>query len=102
MEGSRFDRMTRRASLMTLGAAGLAGFTALARPVAADAKKKHKKKKADVNKLCKKQPGAWTSYLLTNGDGTPAQRQALNACGSKLGTCDFSGFWSCYVTAVAT
>jgi hypothetical protein len=101
MDASRFDRMTRRASLMTLGAMGLAGFTALTSRGAADARKK-KKKKGDVNKLCKQQPGAWTSYLLTNGDGTPAQRQALNACGSQLGTCDFSGFWSCYLTAVAT
>jgi hypothetical protein len=100
MEDSRFDRMTRRSSFMTLGAMGLAGFAALASPGTTDAKKKNKRKKGDVNKLCKQQPGAWTSYLLANGDLTPAQRLALNACGSSLGTCDFSGFWSCYIVAV--
>lgn len=88
---------------MTLGAAGMAGFTALARPFTAGARKnqrKTKKKKGDVYKLCKEQAAVWTSYGTIACDGTPAQCQAALTCAAPLGVCDFRGFFDCLVAAV--
>ena len=90
MDTQAFDALTRRASLVTLGAAGLAALVA---PIAADAKKK-RSKKGDVNKRCKQQVAAWTAFVpALCGDGPNCD--ALIACGAQLAVCDFTGFLVC-------
>jgi len=97
MDDVSFDALSRRASLTALGTAGLAAaFTA---PLTAGAKKK-KKKKADVNKLCKKQVGQCTSFLLAQCAGQPTC-PAIVACCSFFGKCNTTGFLACFDAAVA-
>ncbi len=95
MESVSLDALTRRASLMALGAAGLAG---LANSNIAGAKKR--KKKGDVNKLCKKQVGQCTT-LLTAACGDQPTCPALVACCSSFGTCNATEFITCFNAAVA-
>lgn len=85
-----FDALTRRASLVTLGAAGLA---ALADPLTTAASKK-KRKKGDVNKRCQQQVAAWTAFVPSIcADGPNCE--PLIACGVPLAVCDFTGFLVC-------
>jgi hypothetical protein len=83
MDPVSFDAFTRRASLV---AAGVAGLTAFANPIAADGKKKKRKKNGDVNKLCKPQVAQCeAAFDLPNAQ----------ACCAILGTCDIAGFFDC-------
>jgi hypothetical protein len=96
MEPRTFDALTRRASLLTLGTAGLA---ALALPLtgAAKAKKSRKNKnknKGNVNKRCKTQVGQCEAFVDDFCGDQPECAEQL-ACCSSLGTCDFLGFIAC-------
>lgn len=82
-----FDALTRRASLTTLGVAGLAALT---RPTASSAKKKD-----DKFKKCKKQVDDCTTFLLASCDGTPAECTVVAACCDELKHCHFDSFMFC-------
>jgi hypothetical protein len=96
MDDSAFDSLTRRASLATLGAAGLAGLTM---PMTSEAKKK--KKKGDPNKLCKKQVGDCTAFLTALCGGNPDCQDSIDCC-SSFATCNTSAVLACLVTATNT
>jgi hypothetical protein len=83
--------LTRRASLRTLSAAGLAAATR-SRGVSA-------KKNGDKFKKCKKQVDDCTTRLLASCDGTPAQCTAEAACCDDLKHCHFDSFMFCLATA---
>jgi hypothetical protein len=88
MENGTFDALTRRASLVTLGAVGL---TALASSTAADARSTTKKK---AKKKCQQQVGQCTTYIT----GVCANQECppgLTACCDPLGVCDFTGYVDC-------
>lgn len=88
MDTISFDAWTRRASLIAAGAAGLA---TLAIPIAGAAKKKNKKKKGDVNKLCKTQIAPCEAFF-----NDPDR----DACCAFWGTCDIAGFFDCLAALV--
>ncbi len=90
-----FDGFTRRASLVSLGAAGMA---VLASPVTAAAKNK-KKKKGDVNKRRKQQAADWLALIQAECPD-PACLIAFGACAEPLKSCNFSGFITCFSGAV--
>ena len=117
MDNRSFDSLTRQAvggfsrrtTLMTLGAAGLA---ALVGPFAANAKKGKKKKKnqnttvvpaplecppAPVNR-CPAQAESCTAILAGQCGGDPSCTDQ-GACCSFLETCDASSYWACLVTS---
>jgi hypothetical protein len=102
-----FDRLTRRASLLTFGMAGMARLTG---SLAADAKRHHKKrkkrKKGDATKLCKLQVDQCIEDATINCQTLPEERipqclAAVDLCCPILGTCDFDGFFLCTQTAVS-
>ena len=83
-------RLTRRASLVSLGAAGI---TAAIPPLASQAGKK----KGDANKRCKKQVAPCKSFFtLQCGDAANSPEcAAVLACCESLKTCNFAGFVTC-------
>lgn len=83
MDTVTFDALTRRASLMTATAMGLA---ALVSPSAGAARKKRKNKKGDVNKLCKAQIAQCEAVF---------DQPAVQPCCASLGTCDIAGLYQC-------
>jgi len=93
MDRVSFDALTRRASILTLGGAGLAGLATLMTPLATDAKKK-RGRNVDVNKRCKQQVAEWTAFAPSLCSEGP-DCDALIACGAQLATCDFTGFLVC-------
>ena len=85
--------LTRRASLLTLGAAGL---KAAAFPTAASAKKKHgKKKNEDANALCKRQIASCTTFFNAASAGNPAFLARVAQCCPLLGTCQLAETFAC-------
>jgi hypothetical protein len=98
MNHVNFDSLTRRASLATLG---VAGMVALAHPFTAGAKKNRKKKrnKGDVNKLCKQQVDqCLESSALFGCEEDDLECQALfETCSPEMGQCDFDGFFVCLI-----
>jgi hypothetical protein len=90
VESRAFDAWTRRASLLTLGIAGLGTLGA---PLA-DAKKR-KKKKGDVNKFCKTQVEPCVTLLPESCGGNEECIEAMTACCAFLGTCDYLGLVDC-------
>jgi hypothetical protein len=91
-----FDALTRRASLVAVGGAGLTALT-LSDPAPAKKKKKKNKKKGDVNKLCKTQVQVCVD-ALTQECGEPVNpicQAIIDQCCPKFGTCDFTGFFTC-------
>lgn len=96
MDPVSFDAVTRRASLTTLGAAGL--VAAFAAPFGAEARKNKKKKKSDVNKFCKRQAGECLAVIIGLCDGDSGCLDALPCC-TQLRTCNMSGFLSCVIAA---
>jgi hypothetical protein len=89
------NALSRRASLLTLGSAGLAA--AFARPVTTSAKKKHGKskgKKGDATKLCKQQVGQCLE-LFTPNCTNPTCLAQLERCCPVLGDCEFAGYFDC-------
>jgi hypothetical protein len=97
MNDMSFDLLTRRASFMALGTAGL--VAAVVNPIAAEAKRKKTKKKWDVNKLCKKQVGSCTT-LVTSLCAGQADCLALFGCCPILGSCDITGFLTCFTEII--
>jgi hypothetical protein len=119
MESRSFDRLarnaangvSRRTTLMTLGAAGLA---ALIGPFAAEAKKGGKKNKKKNNvppalpaplecppptvDLCPAQVNSCKAILGAQCGGSPNCTDEIPCC-DLLATCDASGFWACLLTA---
>jgi len=93
MDRGSFDALTRRASILTLGGAGLAGLATLITTESTDAKKK-RGKKVDVNKRCKRQVAEWAAFAPSLCSEGP-DCEALIACGAQLATCDFTGFLNC-------
>jgi hypothetical protein len=95
MDPVSFDALTRRASLVSAGATGLA---ALATPMLAEGKKKKKTKKGDVNKLCKQQVGECTDFLLPLCMGDPQCLVQVPICCEEFATCDSAGFLNCLLS----
>jgi hypothetical protein len=94
---SSFDAFTRHASLISLGAAGMA---AAAHPFAAAGKKKGKnRKKGDVNKLCKTQVEPCISIWMDTCGSDPLCQLTTQRCCQFFGTCDTTGFWTCLLGA---
>jgi hypothetical protein len=89
-----FYAMTRRASFITLGTAGLA---ALAHPITTDAKKNRKKNRneVDVNKLCKKQVGQCIDALTVTCEDDPECLEDVERCCPLLKDCDFEALFAC-------
>jgi hypothetical protein len=96
MDSVAFDVLTRRASLLTAGTAGLA---ALASPRAGSRKKKRKKKKGDVNKLCKQQVDVCNADFLPYycGDFDPECVAGVPICCDFFATCDPAGVLQCLI-----
>jgi hypothetical protein len=97
MDPVNFDTLTRRASLLGLGTAGLAAFAV---PLAADGKKKKKRKKGDVNQLCKQQVGECDIFVTGTCEGDAECLAEASACCPLLATCDFNGFLTCLQAAL--
>jgi hypothetical protein len=99
MNDRSFDRLTRRAargvsrraSLLALGAAGLAGAFAGARVETANAK--HSKNP------CKKQTDQCVSVFTPGCAGDPDCLATLDRCCPIIGRCDFNGFFDCVEAA---
>jgi hypothetical protein len=103
-------QISRRGSLMTLGAAALTG---LASPLAAWAKKSKSGKKAkrqcqqqltDCNtqaSQCADQEQQCTTFLEINCPSNLPGCLAQAACCASLRNCDISGFLTCLVTGIA-
>jgi hypothetical protein len=95
MNDLSFEALTRRASLLTLGAAGLAG---LAGPIAADARKKGKGKDK-----CKKQVGTCQEGLADlclvafGADSVEACLDAFGPCCEFLKGCNTAQAFACAV-----
>jgi hypothetical protein len=96
-EGS-FDALTRRASLVALGTAGLA---ALGGSITADAKNKHGKKKKKSPDRCASQVAQCTSTITAYCAGEPACQDSISCC-PILENCDFTGFFTCLVASAQT
>ena len=83
-------RLTRRASLVSLGAVGM---SAAIPPLESRAGKK----KGDANKRCKKQVAPCKSFftLQCGGDANSPECALALACCESLKTCNFTGFVTC-------
>jgi hypothetical protein len=87
------DGLTRRAALLTLGAAGLAGLRG---STATEAETRQRtKKKCDVEKLCKRQTGQCIDLLKPTCNGDPECEGFVKLCCPKFGKCDPVGFIAC-------
>ncbi len=93
MAAMSIPKLTRRASLATLGAAGLG---ATAHPLAAGAKGK---KKGDVNKRCKQQVDPCKAAITQQCGNDPQCLAAGPACCESLKNCAFSDFAVCIIAA---
>ena len=111
MDDRSFDSLTRhaaggvsrRGSLITLGAAGLAA--ALSAPFAVEAKKKHGRKKKRQQSppppdRCTPQVEPCTAFMTSVCGGAAACPNQI-ACCSHFGSCDSSGFFACLILAQA-
>jgi hypothetical protein len=92
MTQQTFDTLTRRASMLTLGA----GLAALAGPLAASAKNKSGKK---ARKKCKKQVGQCRDAITEQCSGNPDCADPQLPCCDSLGSCNFQGFVDCLADA---
>ncbi|MFN8674988.1 MAG: hypothetical protein U0Z70_01295 [Thermomicrobiales bacterium] len=86
MRAPSISGLSRRGSLLALGAVGISALTP--RPTMA-------KKKA--NSRCRKQVGACKSSVTTVCDG--ANCAAVAACCDLLSTCNFTAFAACAIEA---
>lgn len=110
MDDQSFDTLTRdaagglsrRSSLLALGAAGLAAIIPIPHPAAKRGKKKQKKQPAPpssplpppVEDRCAPQV-APCAASFTAQCGTDPSCTSLIQCCDSLGTCDASGFFAC-------
>lgn len=79
--------VSRRGSLLALGAAGLAG--AFAGAEVDTAKAKHNKNR------CKKQTEQCISVFTPGCNGKPDCLATVDRCCPIIGRCDFNGFFDC-------
>ena len=101
MNDRSFDRLTqraargvsRRASLLALGAAGLAGARGLRRCRGGEQPAKHK------TNACKKQTDQCVSVFTPGCAGDPDCLATLDRCCPIIGRCDFNGFFDCVEVA---
>lgn len=91
MDPVSFAGLTRRGSLLTAGAVGL---VALAGPMVGAGKKRRKKKKGDINKLCKQEVNDCVTTLTAACEDAMCVA-AVQICCPKLATCDFTGLVTC-------
>ena len=91
MNDRHVDGLTRRASLATLGVAGL---MALASPLRASAKHKNGKN-TKAKKRCQTQIAQCTTLVAQACPGDDACVARLQPCCTVVGQCDFSGFITC-------
>jgi hypothetical protein len=103
VDTNTFDALTRRASLMTLGVAGLAG---IAGPLEAKAKNK-KKGKGDNLKKCKKQVDTCRSGIAQLCEVVFAEDAAecipfFEPCCEFLKSCNAAQAFACAVEAAAS
>jgi hypothetical protein len=109
MDARSFDAITRRASLLTLGAAGLA---ALGLSSSTDARKRNgngkrnnngkngknrKQNKGKINARCKKQVGECEAFLTPQCEVENCAE--IIACCAFLGQCNVDGFFTCLIEA---
>jgi hypothetical protein len=109
MDTVAFDALTRRASLLSLGVAGLTA--AVSGPLAAGAKNKNKKAKKKLKKKqkqkCQSQVEPCEAVLTANcedtnqgdPDGLAECLATQPPCCESLGTCDVEGFFTCLIAA---
>src|SRR5215218_2088609 len=93
MSQAIFDGLTRRAALLTLGAAGLAGLRGSTATEAED--RQRNRKKCNVNKLCKRQVEQCIDVLKPTCDGGPECEAIVEFCCPSFGSCDPAGFIDC-------
>jgi hypothetical protein len=89
-------RVSRRASLMTVGAAGVA---TLVRPLSSEAKKKGKSAGKKAKQKCQKQTGQCTTFLNPICAGDPTCLAKAQECCGFAGSCDVNGFFDCVFAA---
>jgi hypothetical protein len=91
---------SRRASLLSLGGAGVAAITGLSLTEAGKTSKKRKKNKKD-NKKCQRQVGQCNAYFapLCEDENAPAGcAEQIGECCAFLGTCQAEAFIDCLMT----
>jgi hypothetical protein len=101
MNAIALDALTRRASLLSLGVAGLTA--ALTSPLSAGAKNKAKKKlKKKQQQKCQAQVGqcndTYTAYCESISDDPDVVQTCLDAytpCCESLASCDYAAFFAC-------
>jgi hypothetical protein len=98
MNDVSFDSLTRHASRLSLGTAGLTGLAAQPTPVTADAKKRNGNKKAakKAKQKCQSQVEQCvsnTASLCNGGDAACLAKTEL--CCAFFGSCDLSGWIAC-------
>jgi hypothetical protein len=95
MNDRSFDALTRRASLVTLGAAGLA---TLAGSLTGYAKNNRTNTNRKAKKKCKRQAGQCTSVVTEACEGDPDCLERLLACCEPTGRCAIVGFLDCLIS----
>lgn len=87
------NRLTRRASVLSLGVAGLGA----AIPSLTAGAKDRKKKKGDANKRCKTQVASCKAFFTgqCGSQVNSPQCAVVLGCCDALGTCNFSGLATC-------
>jgi hypothetical protein len=97
MNDVSFDTLTRHASRLSLGAAGLTGLAAQPTPVTADAEKRNANKKANkkAKQKCQSQVGPCVSSTASLCNGNPACLAKTELCCAFFGNCDLSAWLVC-------
>jgi hypothetical protein len=101
MDAIAFDALTRRASLIVVGTAGLAA--SFASPIATSARNKAKKKlKKKQLQKCQAQIGQCSAIFTANCEASSTNPDELQECldtfipcCEPLGTCGFNAFFVC-------
>lgn len=92
-------RVSRRASLLALGTAGVA---ALAGPISGEAKKQKRKQKQSVGKKarqkCQQQVGQCVDFLTPICVGDVTCLAKVQRCCAVVGNCDPVGLFTCVAT----
>lgn len=94
MDHELFSILARRASLSRQE---VIEATSPAKPMAANAKKHHRKK-GDVNGRCKQQAEEWNTFFPTVCPEGPLCATLLACTSPPLTRCDFTGFLECLET----
>jgi hypothetical protein len=97
MNDVSFDTLTRHASRLSPGAAGLTDLAAQPTRVTADAKKRNGNKKANkkAKQKCQSQVAPCVSNLASVCNGDPACLAKSELCCAFFGSCDLSAWLVC-------